>query len=65
MSDVLKSLGDGEFHPFQTLFNAEEGRLGIVVTFLAMLELAKECLIEIMQGEPLAPIYVKSLATAA
>src|SRR5579859_7191982 len=56
MSDVLKSLGDGEFHPFERLFNAEEGRLGIVVTFLAILELAKEHLIEIMQAEPLHPI---------
>jgi segregation and condensation protein A len=63
MSDVLKSLSDGEFHPFEKLFTAEEGRLGIVVTFLAMLELAKEHLIEIMQSEPLAPIYLKSLAT--
>ena len=39
--------------------------VGIVVTFLAMLELAKEHLVEIMQSEPLAPIYVKSLATAS
>src|SRR6201996_2211745 len=65
MSDLLRSLGDGEFHSFEKLFTAEEGRLGIVVTFLAMLELAKEHLIEIMQSEPLAPIYLKSLATAA
>jgi segregation and condensation protein A len=64
MSDVLKSLGDGEFHRFEGLFSVEEGRLGVVVTFLAVLELAKEHLIEIMQGEPLAPIYLKSLATA-
>jgi len=64
MSDVLKALGDGEFHPFERLFMAEEGRLGIVVTFLALLELAKEHLIEIMQSEPLAPIYLKSLAIA-
>jgi segregation and condensation protein A len=63
MSDILKALGDGEFHPFEKLFTAEEGRLGIVVTFLALLELAKEHLIEIMQSEPLAPIYLKSLAT--
>ncbi len=65
MSDMLTYLGDGEFHPFEKLFTVEEGRLGIVVTFLAMLELAKEHLIEIMQSEPLAPIYLKSLATAA
>jgi segregation and condensation protein A len=63
MSDVLKALGDGEFHPFERLFNAAEGRLGIIVTFLALLELAKEHLIELMQSEPLAPIYLKSLAT--
>ena len=65
MSDVLSALADGEFHPFERLFTVEEGRLGIVVTFLAMLELAKEHLIEIMQAEPLAPIYLKSLASAA
>ena len=64
MSDVLKALDDGEFHRFEQLFNAGEGRLGVVVTFLALLELAKEHLIEIMQSEPLSPIYLKSLATA-
>ncbi len=64
MSDVLSALGDGAFHAFETLFKTEEGRIGVVVTFLAMLELAKERLIEIMQSEPLAPIYLKSLATA-
>jgi segregation and condensation protein A len=64
MSDVLRSLGDGEFHRFEELFDVSEGRRGVVVTFLAMLELAKEQLIEIMQEEALAPIYLKSLATA-
>jgi len=64
MSDVLKAIGDGEFHLFEKLFNVEEGRLGIVVTFLAILELAKEHLIEIMQADPLTPIYLKSLAIA-
>jgi len=64
MSDVLKALEDGEFRRFELLFNPEEGRLGIVVTFLALLELAKEHLIEIMQAEPLAAIYLKSLATS-
>ncbi|HLU12568.1 MAG TPA: ScpA family protein [Arenimonas sp.] len=65
MGEVLSRLGDGQFHLFQTLFNAEEGRLGVVVTFLSILELAKEQLIEVVQEAPLAPIYVKSLATAA
>ncbi len=65
MSDVLTALGDGGFHPFEQLFNVEEGRPGIIVTFLALLELAKEHLIEIMQSEPLARIYLKSLAVGA
>ncbi|HUD40435.1 MAG TPA: ScpA family protein [Dokdonella sp.] len=64
MSDVLGSLGDGAFHAFESLFTPEEGRQGVVVTFLAVLELAKERLVEIVQDEPLAPIYIKSLATA-
>ncbi|MBZ0223335.1 MAG: segregation/condensation protein A [Dokdonella sp.] len=62
MSDVLAALGDGDFHRFESLFNASEGRLGVVVTFLAMLELAKEQLVEIIQEVALAPIYIKSLA---
>ena len=65
MSDVLNTLGDGEFHRFETLFDASEGARGVVVTFLAMLELAKEQLVEIVQEVSLAPIYVKSLAVAA
>ena len=65
MSDVLTALGDGGFHPFEKLFNVEEGRPGIIVTFLALLELAKEHLIEIMQSQPLARIYLKSRPAAA
>lgn len=64
MSDVLRSLDNGEFHRFETLFDPGEGRRGIIVTFLAILELAKETLVEISQGEALAPIYIKSLAIA-
>ena len=62
LRDVLARLGDGQFAAFESLFNAEEGRLGVVVTFLSILELAKEQLLEIVQEAPLAPIYVKSLA---
>ena len=47
----------------KSLFSAEEGRLGVVVTFLGLLTLAKEQLVEIVQEAPLAAIYVKSLAT--
>ncbi len=62
MSDVLKALEDREFHAFESLFVVNEGRLGVVVTFLAILELAKEQLVEIMQNESLGPIYIKTLA---
>jgi len=64
MGDVLRKLGDGTFHRFESLFEVSEGKLGVVVTFLSLLELAKDRLIEIMQEAPLAPIYLKALATA-
>ena len=64
MGEVLGRLGDGQFHDFLSLFSAEEGRLGVVVTFLSMLELAKERLVEIVQEEPLAQIWVRSLTVA-
>jgi segregation and condensation protein A len=60
MGDLLNALGDGSFHRFETMFDPTEGRLGVVVTFLAMLELAKELLVEIVQEEPLGAIYVKT-----
>ncbi len=65
MGELLSRLDDSSFHRFESLFDVGEGRLGIVVTFLAMLELAKEMLVEIVQEEPLAPIYVKAKATAS
>ena len=60
MGELLSRLSDTSFHRFETLFDVSEGRLGVVVTFLAMLELAKEMLVEIVQEEPLAAIYVRS-----
>jgi len=44
---------------FITLFRSEEGRMGVTVTFIAILELMKEGLIEIVQSEPYAPIHVR------
>ncbi len=64
MGEVLERLADGAFHRFEALFDPAEGRLGIVVSFLSILELAKERLLDVVQEAPLAPIYVKSLATA-
>lgn len=71
MGEVLTRLDDGSFHRFETLFEAREGKLGVVVTLLALLELAKEGLLDIVQerseehgpDQPPAPIYIKSLAT--
>jgi segregation and condensation protein A len=60
MSQVLTQLRGRRFVPFQELFSLTEGRNGIVVTFLALLELMKEALVEIVQGEPLGPIHVKA-----
>ncbi len=64
MGEVLRKLGDGAFHRFEALFDASEGKLGVVVTFLSLLELAKDSLIEIMQEAPLAAIYLKARAIA-
>jgi segregation and condensation protein A len=60
MSMVLETLQHGQFVPFVTLFKAEEGRLGVVVTFLAIMELIKESLLEIVQNEVYGPIHVKT-----
>lgn len=67
MGELLARLSDGQFHRFESLFEPREGRLGVVVTFLGLLELAKEQLLDIVQEAAMAPatvglIYVKSLA---
>ncbi len=78
MGELLERMHDGQFHRFESLFTVQEGKLGVVVTFLALLTLAKEQLVEIIQeytdnsrpsdahgdtpARALAPIYVKSLA---
>lgn len=63
MGELLSRLDAEEFQRFDALFDLTEGRLGIVVTFLAMLELAKEMLVEIVQDEPSAPIYLRAKAS--
>ncbi|WP_396586996.1 segregation and condensation protein A [Bermanella sp. R86510] len=60
MSQILNQLNQGDFLPFTRLFTVEEGRAGVVVTFLATLELIKEQLIEIVQNETFGPIHVKA-----
>ena len=60
MSLVLDRLQDQQFVPFVSLFKDTEGRLGVVVTFLAIMELIKESLVEIVQSESFGPIHVKA-----
>ena len=59
MSMVLKKLQGRRFVEFEALFDASRGTPVLVVTFIALLELAKETLVEITQAELFAPIYVR------
>ncbi|NHA14532.1 ScpA family protein [Thioalkalivibrio sp. XN279] len=60
MSDVLERVQGGQFVAFTSLFTPEEGRMGVVVTFLSILELIRESLLDIVQSEPFAPIHIKA-----
>jgi len=57
---VLNKINADRFTSFSEFFDIDEGRMGVVVSFLAILELLKESLIELVQSEPNAPIYVKA-----
>ena len=59
MSMVLKKLQGRKFVEFEALFDPTRGVPVLIVTFIAMLELAKETLIELTQAEAYAPIYVR------
>ncbi len=60
MSQVLAAINADSFTGFPSLFPCEEGRAGVVVTLLAILELLKNSLLEFIQTEPYGPLYVKS-----
>lgn len=60
MSNVLSQLKNSPSVAFQDLFNRSEGRQGAVVSLLAILELCKERLIEIIQEQPLGELYVQT-----
>jgi segregation and condensation protein A len=59
MTIVLRTLQDRLFAEFHEMFDASRGLPVVIVTFIALLELAKESLIEITQAEAFAPIYVR------
>jgi segregation and condensation protein A len=60
MSRILNALRDKPYMEFHHLFDPEEGRMGIVVSFLALMELTREHLIDLVQNEPFGQIYVKA-----
>ncbi|HTL92107.1 MAG TPA: ScpA family protein, partial [Steroidobacteraceae bacterium] len=64
MSDILAALGTGGFLPFTQLFRPEEGRMGVTVTFVAILELMREGLIDIVQAHAYAPLHVRATGPA-
>ena len=59
MSRVLALVSRGGFVAFEALFDVTEGRAGVVVSFLAILELVKASTLELVQAEPYAPIHVR------
>ena len=60
MSRVMDLLRANPYMEFHRFFSPEEGRLGVVVTFLALMELTRERLIDLVQNEPMGKIYIKS-----
>ncbi|SEF76740.1 segregation and condensation protein A [Billgrantia desiderata] len=62
MLAIMDRLSHEHYTPFEALFTLEEGRAGVIVTFMAILELAKEAMIEIVQNAPLSPIHVRARA---
>ncbi len=60
MSIVLGKLKADDYTAFEDFFQLEEGRMGVVVSFLAILELVKERMVDLVQNAPYAPIYVKA-----
>jgi segregation and condensation protein A len=62
MTDIVARLATTSFVDFVQLFTPEEGRMGVAVTFIAILELVREGLIDIVQQEPFAPLHVRAAA---
>ena len=62
MTQILAKINADTFVNFESLFDPTEGKMGVVVTFMALLELLKESLLVLVQNEPYAPIHVKAVA---
>ena len=60
MSEILTRVKAGSFTGFSELFDPEEGRMGVAVTFIALLELLRESVIEVVQSDAYAPLHVRA-----
>lgn len=63
MSEILTRIRASSFTDFSDLFDPEEGRMGVAVTFIAILELLKESIIEVVQADEYAPLHVRAAST--
>ena len=63
MSEILSRIDAGGFTGFVDLFDPEEGRMGVAVTFIAVLELLKESVIEVVQSDEYAPLHVRAASS--
>lgn len=63
MSEILTRINANAFSAFADLFDPEEGRHGVTVTFLAILELLKEATIEVVQGEEYSAIHIRAASS--
>jgi len=63
MSEILSRIKSGSFSGFAELFDPEEGRMGVAVTFIALLELLRESTIEVVQTEAYAPLHVRAASS--
>lgn len=63
MSEILVRVKANAFTAFVDLFDPEEGRMGVAVTFIALLELLRESLIEVVQADAFAPLHVRAAST--
>ncbi len=63
MSEILMRIKANDFTGFADLFDAEEGRMGVAVTFIAVLELLRESVIEVVQAEQYAPLHIRAASS--
>ena len=60
MSRIINQLRENPFMKFHELFDSDEGRMGVVVSFLALMELTREQLVDLVQNEPFGQIYIRA-----